>query len=113
MAGRKKTEAGEVVYYTPGGKLVTHGGSGNAYSNYGCRCLECREANTARYERRREERRALIEAGEEPEGVKHGEDSTYTNWGCKCEPCTAAHARKCSEYYHQTKGSKGAAENGA
>lgn len=103
MAGRKKAAPGEIVYYTPGGKAVTHGGSGNAYSNYGCRCLECRDANTARYERRREERRAMTARDEIPASVKHGSDSTYTNWGCKCEPCSTAHARKCAEYYNQVK----------
>lgn len=103
MAGRKKAEPGEKVWYTPGGKLITHGGSGNAYSNYGCRCRECMDANTDRYERRREERRRLAAAGEIPAGVKHGSDSTYTNWGCTCAPCTEAHAEKCREYYRNRK----------
>lgn len=103
MAGRKKSEPGEKVYHTPGGKLITHGGSGNAYSNYGCRCRECMDANTERYERRRDERRALASEGRIPPSVKHGTDSTYTNWGCSCDPCRLAHAEKCRDYYANRK----------
>ena len=94
------------VEYTPGGKPVTHGGSGTAYSNYGCRCQECTDANAARYNRRRKEREALAETGKLPEWVKHGSDSTYCNWGCRCEACTKEHSRKCAEYQASVKKNK-------
>lgn len=41
------------VTTTPGGKPVEHGGSGAAYSNYGCRCEPCTVANTERTARGR------------------------------------------------------------
>lgn len=100
MAGRKRAQPGEKVDYTPGGKPVTHGGSGNAYSNYGCRCRECMDANTDRYERRRAQRRIELEEGRAPD-LEHGTDSTYTNWGCQCKPCKLAHAKKCRDYYKE------------
>lgn len=36
--------SGARVDLKPSGKPVVHGGSGSAYSNYGCRCAECTEA---------------------------------------------------------------------
>lgn len=81
------------VDFTPAGNPVNHGGSGTAYANYGCRCDECTDANTARVLRRRLERKA-----EDVPPQLHGKASTYTNWGCTCEPCTAANAEKCRLY---------------
>lgn len=69
---------------TRSGKPVTHGGAGTGYSNHGCRCAECTEANTRRLKRRRAERKA-----EEP--LTHGSVSTYVNWSCRCEKCGEAH----------------------
>lgn len=113
MAGRKRAEPGEKVIYTPGGKLVTHGGSGNAYSNYHCRCRECMDANTDRYEKRRAERRAELASGKAPGDLEHGTDSTYTNWGCTCSACRSAHALKCAEYYKEHKKSPREGQNDA
>lgn len=42
-----------IINYTPTGKPVEHGGSGSAYSNYGCRCKPCTIANTERTARGR------------------------------------------------------------
>ena len=66
----------------------THGGSGNAYNAYGCRCEECVAANTRRVKRRAKERLS------EPVRGAHGNASTYSNWGCRCAECTAAHAER-------------------
>lgn len=71
------------VDFTPSGKPVTHGGSGNAYSNYGCRCDECKKANRDRVNRRRAER-------DSNEALVHGKATTYSNWRCRCEPCSEA-----------------------
>ncbi len=93
-----------VVLYTPTGKEVTHGGSGTAYSNYGCRCEPCTEANKVRVDRRRLER-----INEEiPESVVHGRPGTYSNWSCRCEPCKTAWAKKCREDYASRKARKAA-----
>lgn len=82
--------------------MADHGGSGRRYVA-GCRCLECRAANTARVNRRKAERRALVEAGEIPVEVRHGLDSTYNNWSCRCEPCRAAHSVEMSVQYWRRK----------
>lgn len=52
-----------------------HGGTGYAYSNFGCRCFECTEANRAKVERRRAQRKR-----EGPPKQAHGSSSTYSNW---------------------------------
>lgn len=83
------------VEYTPTGKLVKHGGSGSAYSHWGCRCDACVEANRARVARRLAERR-----GEEiPEDVEHGKSATYANCSCRCEECNAAWRVSVNSYY--------------
>jgi len=95
MSGRRSDRKtyGEPVKYTPGGKTVTHGGSGNAYANYGCRCEPCTEANTARNERRRAERYETTRTDGLPENIPHGA-SAYANWGCRCDVCSLEHSQK-------------------
>lgn len=73
-----------IVKLTPGGKPITHGGSGNAYASYGCRCAECKAANTKRAARRRSERDSM--SGQ----FEHGR-SGYVNWSCRCDVCSLAH----------------------
>lgn len=75
------------VDVTPAGNPVQHGGTGSAYSNYGCRCEECTEANRARAERRRAQRKR-----EGPAKDAHGTLSTYANWSCRCVWCRRAAA---------------------
>jgi hypothetical protein len=86
---------GRRVDFTPGGKPATHGGSGHTYTNYGCRCDECRKANARRYQRRKAERQVLVDTGQIPDTVEHGSAATYNNWGCRCRRCTDAHIEKC------------------
>lgn len=69
----------------PGPWCGTYGG----YTNHGCKCRPCTDANTVEVRRQRAERAARLAAGEVT--VPHGRDSTYTNWGCHCRECTAAH----------------------
>jgi hypothetical protein len=64
-----------------------HGGSGGGYTNHGCRCQECRDANWDRVRHRRRERRELAASGRGE--FEHGM-SGYTNWMCRCETCTEA-----------------------
>jgi hypothetical protein len=85
------------VDFTPTGKPVTHGGPGTAYVHYGCRCDECREANTRRKLRADRNRWLRMTIGES-EPSKHGKVSTYTNWGCRCEPCTTAQSQAYADY---------------
>ena len=87
-AARSCTESGcgdgEVIF-SPAGNPVSHGGSGSGYTNYGCRCEDCTEANTARMHRRRLERK-----GKKPPSDAHGQLSTYVNWWCRCPACRRA-----------------------
>lgn len=57
--------------------------------NRGCRCVECRIANTARRLRHRHDRTARLKAGLAP-NITHGLAHTYTNWGCRCPECVTA-----------------------
>lgn len=79
-----------------------HGGSGATYVHYGCRCDECRQANTARVNRRRAERfasRVLVDGRLVAPGPRqHGKQQTYSNWGCRCEPCDLANRESCNSY---------------
>ena len=59
-------------------------------SAYGCRCEECKAANTARAKAERADRRARL-AGD-PSLAVHGLAATYRNWGCRCESCSQAHS---------------------
>jgi hypothetical protein len=87
-----------VVDVTPAGNTVSHGGKGSAYSNYGCRCDECTEANRVRAERRRAERK-----GEGPPRDAHGSRSTYSNWSCRCGKCRSAVAVISEQYPRSNK----------
>lgn len=69
---------------------VEHG-TRSAYNNTGCRCLACREANSAyhrRYRERLNERRRR-----HPRLVPHGTASAYFNHGCRCDRCVDAGRR--------------------
>lgn len=61
------------------------------YGHHGCRCDECRAANTEAVAKVRaklfEADRALV-----PHGV-----GGYQNWGCRCEVCSAAHSAEMAE----------------
>jgi len=64
-------------------------GSASTYSNWGCRCTPCKEANRVTHRRVLAYLRARRVVA--PDSVGHGRASTYTNWGCRCLPCTEAH----------------------
>ena len=67
----------------------------STYTNHGCRCLVCREANSsavANWRARRATERVLIDgrltAPVPPD--MHGKASTYRNHACRCVPCKNA-----------------------
>lgn len=62
-------------------------GTTNGYRKYGCRCVDCRAANTADAKLARERRRTA----ETPEQA-HGTPGGYSNHACRCQPCKDAHA---------------------
>lgn len=70
---------------------IPHGGSGGGYSNYGCRCAECKEANTRRVVARRRQRE---QEAKDPNDRRHGTMSFYINAGCRCDKC-----KECSKLY--------------
>lgn len=59
----------------------------SGYTSHGCRCDDCRLANT---EYHRTYKARLAAALADGASVPHGTVSTYTNWACRCEPCRAA-----------------------
>ncbi len=66
------------------GDLNDHGNR-NAYAR-GCRCDNCRKANTASH-------RELIRGlAQRPEDIPHGTRGGYVNWSCRCDLCSAAHS---------------------
>lgn len=66
----------------------------------GCRCVECRAANTERHRR-------LVSRGVPP-AAQHGRSSTYTNYGCRCVPCKAAHREEMVRRYYAKKAERAA-----
>lgn len=62
-----------------------HGTEGG-YSNHGCRCTPCTEANRAAQAEDRQRRRG----GDIPDYV-HGTTNGYSNYCCRCDECREAH----------------------
>lgn len=68
--------------------VVQHGTT--ASYRRGCRCDDCRAANTECHR----ELRAKRKARKTPEAIEHGKGA-YVNWGCRCEVCTKANSEAC------------------
>jgi hypothetical protein len=64
-------------------------GTLNGYTNLGCRCDRCRQANTIACRPRQEAWRRRRGIMPRKLGRTHGLRSTY-NAGCRCEPCRGA-----------------------
>jgi len=62
-------------------------GTVNGYTNYGCRCERCSEANSDYQNPKAKARR---EAGLEEGDPRHGSDNGYTNYNCRCDLCVRA-----------------------
>lgn len=58
-------------------------GTYNGYSNLGCRCQPCRDANA-------EATRAFRAKRDPALAPEHGTVSTYNNYCCRCNECTGA-----------------------
>lgn len=69
-------------------------GKPSTYTNYGCRCEECRDAKRAYAAARQGDPRVLAAA-------KHGTRSTYTALGCRCAPCSAANSTYARAWYRR------------
>ncbi len=72
-----------------------HGPTLDGTEGKGCRCDECRGANSvwsasSRHKRGQRKGELLPEA--------HGKDSTYINWECRCADCRAAHRAAVKRY---------------
>ncbi|WP_461712195.1 hypothetical protein [Streptomyces sp. DSM 41013] len=83
-----------IRHYTPRPDVpITHG----RIVGYrrGCRCPECRAANTAAANRRKAERSKDPTAADR---AGHGKATTYCNYGCRCTPCKEAQS-KANKYY--------------
>jgi hypothetical protein len=60
-------------------------GTTDGYTNWMCRCDDCRKAMTAAH---LDWRQRVKERPIAPE--MHGRANTYNNYGCRCAPCTTA-----------------------
>lgn len=65
-----------------------HGYDG--YTNHGCRCDICRDANAQYHWDLRHFKAERLE--KDPTLAPHGINNTYANWRCRCRPCTDAHS---------------------
>lgn len=67
----------------------------------GCRCDDCRSANTARHAQvvARMQARGLP-----PGDPRHGTYTAYTQWACRCERCLAAGAETNGKRYRANRG---------
>jgi hypothetical protein len=64
-----------------------HAHGRNGYSNYRCRCDECRAANTAAQSKYRDRL-----AQSDPDAIPHGTTNGYDNFRCRCDECRDAKA---------------------
>ena len=62
-------------------------GTTHAYTNFGCRCEPCKEANSKASTKRRLTR---VEHGLPEDDDRHGTYNAYTNYGCRCQACKLA-----------------------
>jgi hypothetical protein len=63
-------------------------GTANGYIHHGCRCGECRAANTALCA----DTKARLRANGLPDEAdpRHGTANGYGNYGCRCSACVGA-----------------------
>lgn len=68
------------------GRRGVHG-TGSRYRKGGCRCDQCREANSRIHRAARARRMLRLE--HDAKSIVHGING-YTNHGCRCDVCRAA-----------------------
>lgn len=75
---------------------MTWHGTTNGYTNYGCRCTVCCDANTAAsLSWRSRNGRLGIHGPREP---RHGTRTEYVKHRCRCDECRAAETAYRSRY---------------
>lgn len=90
---------GVKVDFTKSGKPVIHGRR-VSYQRHGCRCLECRLANSAATREWRERQKGAGTRKRRPyTPPKHGTTRGY-NLGCCCDPCMQANREAKLAGYH-------------
>ena len=68
-----------------------------SYCHGGCRCSDCREANTVYHRELRKRLRARV--GLPGAQVPHGTAGGYSNHGCRCRACSDAHRQAMAGTY--------------
>lgn len=63
-------------------------GTSNGYSNYKCRCAQCREAWRVYVQEVLKPSRFIKQF--DPDDERHGSLNLYNNYGCRCASCTRA-----------------------
>lgn len=58
----------------------------NGYTNYGCRCGVCRDAQAAYHRAWKAKARGTLA----PDDSRHGTPNGYANYSCRCLRCTEA-----------------------
>ena len=74
-------------------KEVAHG-TANAYSNHGCRCDACREANTKHVDSWRKRYPDHVPKTE----IVHGTPYAYESRQCRCDSCKEAASKKLRDW---------------
>lgn len=80
----------------------TQHGTSNGYTNYGCRCEDCKTAHATTTRERKAARPPLA-----PDDPRHGLRSSYGNHKCRCDLCRAANTASAREYRERTERTEG------
>lgn len=73
---------------------IPHGTAGG-WTNWGCRCPACHQAQLSYLQDYRRRRNAEL--------APHGTLDGYTNWGCRCRSCKDALTAYTKDYRRQKK----------
>lgn len=113
-ANRDKVNAAKAAYLSRKRSTpfedIPHGTT-VGYSTYGCRCADCRKANTARCQRYRDANREKVRAYgaktrarlKQSENIPHGTLNAYANYGCRCDECKAVQSEYNRRRYREAK----------
>lgn len=88
-----------IRHYTPRKHVPISHGTITGYRR-GCRCANCRQANTQAVARSKATRYSDPTAADR---AGHGKRTTYNNYGCRCAPCKEAQSRANKRYAESRK----------